>query len=91
MAAAVWIPVCIGIGSNLDDPAGHVRAARGDLERLEASRLLAFSGLYKNPPMGPPDQPDYINAVAVLLTQFSARDLLSNLKEIEGRHGRSRS
>jgi len=85
-----WVPACIGIGSNLDDPVMQVRHGLDDLAGLDATRLLAASGLYRNPPMGPIDQPDYINAVAIVLTRLGPRDLLSNLKDIETRRGRVR-
>jgi 2-amino-4-hydroxy-6-hydroxymethyldihydropteridine diphosphokinase len=86
-----WIPTCIGIGSNLGDPVRHVRDALADIEALEQTQLMAASGLYRNPPMGPPDQPDYVNAVAVVLTRIEPRALLSRFQEIERLHGRERS
>jgi 2-amino-4-hydroxy-6-hydroxymethyldihydropteridine diphosphokinase len=87
--AATWNPVFVGIGSNLDDPVHQVREAVTSLESLDDTRLLAVSGLYRNPPMGPVDQPDYINAVAVILTQHEPPALLSLLKGIERARGRS--
>ncbi|MGD8620301.1 MAG: 2-amino-4-hydroxy-6-hydroxymethyldihydropteridine diphosphokinase, partial [Gammaproteobacteria bacterium] len=80
----------IGIGSNLNDPAARVLAAFGELERLPASRLAARSSLYGSKPMGPADQPDYINAVAGVDTRLSASDLLQALAQIENRQGRTR-
>jgi len=88
--APVWIPAYVGIGSNLDDPATRVRAAFGELEKLPGTRLLGCSHLYRNPPMGPPDQPWYVNAVAGMLTTLEARDLLRALHDIERAHGRER-
>lgn len=85
-----WIPACIGVGSNLDDPVRQVRAALIGLAALPETRVQFASGLYRNPPMGPPDQPDYVNAVAGILTQLAPRDLLSALQEIESRLGRDR-
>jgi len=80
----------IGIGSNLNDPAARVLAAFGELERLPASRLAARSSLYGSKPMGPADQPDYINAVAGVDTRLPAADLLQALVQIEDRQGRTR-
>lgn len=80
----------IGIGSNLADPAARVQAAFGELERLPDSRLRARSSLYRSKPMGPIDQPDFINAVAAVDTRLSAADLLQALAQIETRQGRER-
>ena len=83
-----WIPACIGIGSNLDDPVAQVRRALVNLDTTDDVRLMASSGLYRNPPMGPIGQPDYINAVAIVLTRMAPRDLLSALQGIERAQGR---
>jgi 2-amino-4-hydroxy-6-hydroxymethyldihydropteridine diphosphokinase len=80
----------IGIGSNLNDPAARVRAAFGELARLPETRLAARSCLYGSKPMGPADQPDYVNAVAGVDTRLSAVDLLQALANIEDRQGRER-
>ena len=85
---ATWIPACIGIGSNLGDPIAQVQEAFAALEDLVDTRLVVRSSLYRNPPMGPIDQPDYVNAVAVLLTRLEARELIGELKQIEQRQGR---
>jgi 2-amino-4-hydroxy-6-hydroxymethyldihydropteridine diphosphokinase len=82
--------VYIGVGSNLSDPAQQVRTALEDLSGIAESRLLACSSLYRTSPVGPQDQPDYVNAVARLETRLSARDLLAALQGIERRHGRVR-
>jgi 2-amino-4-hydroxy-6-hydroxymethyldihydropteridine diphosphokinase len=52
----------LGLGSNLGDRAAHLRAAVGAL----ADAVLAVSGVYETPPWGDPDQPDYLNAVALV-------------------------
>jgi len=80
----------IGIGSNLNDPAARVQAAFGELERLPDTRLAARSGLYGSRPMGPADQPDYVNAVAGVDTRMPAAELLQALVNIEDRQGRER-
>jgi 2-amino-4-hydroxy-6-hydroxymethyldihydropteridine diphosphokinase len=81
----------IGIGSNLDDPLTQVKEAFGELEMLPDSLLAARSGLYGSKPMGPQEQPDYVNAVAALDTLLSAPDLLDALRRIEDGQGRERS
>ncbi len=80
----------IGLGSNLADPVHQVQTACDELKQLSESRLLACSGLYRSPPMGPADQPDYINAVAAIETTLEPHRLLAELQAIEQRHGRTR-
>lgn len=80
----------IGIGSNLDEPVTQVREAVERLADLPESRLVARSSLYGGRPMGPPDQPDYVNAVVALDTHLSAPDLLRALQRIERLQGRQR-
>ena len=81
----------IGIGSNLDDPVSQVKEAIEELEAIPDSVLAACSSLYSSKPMGPADQPDYVNAVAALDTLLSAEDLMQALRKIEDRQGRDRS
>ena len=85
-----WHPAYIGIGSNLNDPAEQVRTAFAALDNLPDSRLIARSHLYSNPPMGPQDQPDYVNAVAGLITRLKPAELLDAMKAIEQQQGRER-
>ena len=80
----------VGLGSNLDDPVGHVRQALVDLAALPETACLGHSRLYRSPPMGPSGQPDYVNAVAVLESGLEPRELLAELQAIEARHGRVR-
>lgn len=78
----------VGLGANLDDPVEQVRRACGELSTLASTEVLALSPLYRSAPLGPQDQPDYINAVAALQTGLSAPELLAALRAIEIRHGR---
>lgn len=80
----------IGLGSNLDDPLQHVKQALKDLSELTSTAELHASSLFRSAPVGPADQPDYINAVARLETSLSALDLLHEMQAIEQRHGRIR-
>ena len=88
---AAWVPAWIGLGSNLDDPAAQLRQAFDALATLPDTRLYCRSRLYRNPPMGPQDQPDFVNAVAGLLTRLPARELLDGLQLIEREAGRDRA
>ena len=85
-----WWPVYIGIGSNLESPENQVRQAIAALGDLPGSILVSKSGLYHSSPLGPSEQPDFVNAVAALLTQNSPRELLRALHQIERKHGRER-
>lgn len=85
-----WSPAYVGVGSNLDDPAAQVRTALLALGGLERTRLVRASALYRNPPMGPQDQPDFVNAVAGLVTQLDPLALLDGLIAIEIGQGRTR-
>jgi len=80
----------IGLGSNLDDPERQVRVACGRIAALPSSWLLACSSLYATTPVGPVDQPAFINAVACIETALRAGDLLAALQGIERDQGRLR-
>ena len=89
-AGARWRPAYVGIGSNLDDPARRVRHACDALRGLPDSGFHACSGLYRSAPLGPQDQPDFVNAVAAFLTRLGPRELLDRLRAIEDAAGRRR-
>ena len=80
----------VGLGSNLARPVEQVTRAFGELSRLPETRLAARSSLYTSAPMGPPDQPEYINAVARLATNLEPSVLLGELRRIEAAHLRRR-
>ncbi len=87
----VQIDAYIGLGSNLQNPVQQIVTAIEELDRLPFTTLHAYSSLYLSRPMGPSDQPAYINAVAWLKTRLDAPTLLSELHSIENHHGRNRS
>ena len=80
----------MAIGSNLNDPQARVQEAFERLAALPSTRLVVRSRLYKTRPMGPQDQPYFVNAAAGLLTELSARQLLGGLLGIETAMGRKR-
>jgi 2-amino-4-hydroxy-6-hydroxymethyldihydropteridine diphosphokinase len=80
----------IGIGSNLSDPLRQVRTALSELAEIPKTRLIAQSSLYRTPPMGPSEQPDYINAVAGVETTLPVEELLQELQRLEQQHQRQR-
>ena len=57
---------------------------------LEDSSMQRASSIYASPPMGPPDQPDYLNVVAAIETRLQPLQLLESLQRIEAAHQRVR-
>jgi 2-amino-4-hydroxy-6-hydroxymethyldihydropteridine diphosphokinase len=85
-----WRPAYIGIGSNLDTPARQVEDALDELASLPETRLVGRSRLYRSAPLDGAEQPDYVNAVAALLTRLDAPALLEALHGLERARGRER-
>jgi 2-amino-4-hydroxy-6-hydroxymethyldihydropteridine diphosphokinase len=84
------IDIYVGLGSNLNRPIEQVKQASIALSKHPHLFETTCSSLYSSPPMGPQDQPDYINAVVAAKTDLSAIDLLRALQEIENDFGRTR-
>jgi 2-amino-4-hydroxy-6-hydroxymethyldihydropteridine diphosphokinase len=87
---SLWCPAYIAIGSNLNQPRERVLEAFERLALVESTRMELRSRLYLSVPMGPQDQPTYVNAMAAVLTQLTARHLLDALLDIERTMGRDR-
>ncbi len=82
------IEVFIGLGSNLDEPITQLSKAISALSHIKEAELTNVSGFYKNPPLGNPSQPSFVNAVARLETRLGAEELFSAMVEIESALGR---
>ena len=82
--------VFIGLGSNLATPLQQLQEALSALATLPQTQLSAQSSFYSSDPLGPADQPQYVNAVAELDTQLSPLELLDALQSIEQNQGRVR-
>ncbi len=80
----------IGLGSNLSGPQAQIAAALDKLKQLEHCTVNKVSSLYFSRPMGPKDQPDYMNAVVAIVTSLSPLALLDVLQNIENDAGRVR-
>lgn len=78
----------IALGSNLNDPLSQVEAAFRALAGLPETELTRRSPSYRNPAVGPGRQPEFINAVAEVLTGLDPYALLDAVKEIEAAQGR---
>lgn len=89
--SGAWIPAYVGLGSNVGDPPAQLRGACRELAGLPATRLVAVSSFYRNPPLGDVPQPHFVNAVAGMLTRLPPRELLGHLAAIERAHGRDRA
>ena len=83
--------VFIALGSNLGNPVFQIKLAIEELKQLPGTNLISQSSLYGSAPVGCPDQPDFINAVVLIETDFIPHDLLDALLDIERRHGRTRA
>ncbi|WP_281985442.1 2-amino-4-hydroxy-6-hydroxymethyldihydropteridine diphosphokinase [Azonexus hydrophilus] len=81
----------IALGANLGDPAATVNAAFAALDQLPQSRLLAKSALYRTAPVGIADQPEFVNAAALIDTTLTPEALLDGLLGIEQAFGRVRA
>jgi 2-amino-4-hydroxy-6-hydroxymethyldihydropteridine diphosphokinase len=86
----LWRPAYVAVGSNLNQPRERVIEGFERLAALRETRLEMRSRNYLTRPMGPQDQPNFVNAVAGLLTRLPARELLDALLDIERAMGRSR-
>lgn len=79
----------IALGANLgEDPARSITEA---VERLSAENQVEprrMAPLYRSKPVGPQDQPDYVNTVLEAETALSPQALLDHLKGIEAAMGR---
>src|SRR5690554_5556829 len=82
--------VYIALGANLGQPQQTLRDALLRLASLTQLHHLRASSLYSSSPMGPVDQPDYVNAVACFDTDLTPLELLDLLQAIEQQFGRER-
>jgi 2-amino-4-hydroxy-6-hydroxymethyldihydropteridine diphosphokinase len=88
--SSLWRAAYVAIGSNLNHPRERVLEALTLLSQLPAIHSLLASRLYRSHPMGPQDQPEYVNAAAGFVTQLTPRELLDAMLDLERRMGRHR-
>lgn len=82
--------VYIGMGANLGDPLLTLQEAAAALQQHPDLHQVRCSSFYSSSPMGPADQPDYVNAVVAAETSLPPHDLLDLLQHIEQQFGRVR-
>ncbi len=80
----------IGLGSNLANPQQQLQQALQHLHSHPHMQVLQLSSFYRSAPMGPQDQPDYLNAAVKISTRLSPHELLVALQQIEQLQGRER-
>lgn len=80
----------IGLGSNIEQPYQQVKNAIIALDKIPDTKVRRDSGYYKSRPMGPKDQPDYVNAIVELETVLTPAKLLEQCQNIEQQQGRVR-
>ena len=81
----------IALGSNLGEREAYLARARAALSALPRSRVIAESSIEETEPVGPVDQPRYLNQMVSLETELTPHELLAHLHEIEAREGRTRA
>ncbi|MBN2208711.1 MAG: 2-amino-4-hydroxy-6-hydroxymethyldihydropteridine diphosphokinase [Candidatus Coatesbacteria bacterium] len=81
----------IGLGSNLSDRESNLRKALDMIDSEDGVSILRVSSFCESEPVGPKDQPDFVNAVAEVQTSLVPRSLLEVLQRIEREMGRIRS
>jgi len=81
----------VGLGSNIEQPYLQIKTAIISLDDLPEITVLDDSGYFRSKPMGPKDQPDYVNAVVAIETTMTADDLLQQCQQVEQQQGRIRS
>ncbi|WP_435929125.1 2-amino-4-hydroxy-6-hydroxymethyldihydropteridine diphosphokinase [Dryocola sp. BD613] len=80
----------IALGSNQASPLEQVASALNAIAAIPQSRVVATSSFYRTPPLGPQNQPDYLNAAVALETKLSPQALLDHTQRIELEQGRVR-
>jgi 2-amino-4-hydroxy-6-hydroxymethyldihydropteridine diphosphokinase len=81
----------IALGSNIDEPERQVNRAFDEIAAMPQTKLVAKSRLHRTKPVGYADQPDFVNACALVETGLAPRALLDNLLDLEKQHGRVRT
>jgi 2-amino-4-hydroxy-6-hydroxymethyldihydropteridine diphosphokinase len=87
----IWRAAYAAIGSNLNNPRERVLEALTRLSQVPSMQSVLASRLYRSHPMGPQDQPEFVNAAAGFVTQLNARELLDAMLDIERSMGRTRA
>lgn len=79
------------MGSNLHNPIYHLEKGIRQINHLPETNIVKRSSLYKSKPLGPKNQPNFINAVVKIKTNYDPIELLNALQDIENKHHRRRT
>lgn len=82
--------VYIAVGSNLGEPLKQAQQAIAALDAIPNSRVVSTSSIYRTKPLGPQDQPDFLNLAVLLETRLEPEELLDYTQKIELDLGRVR-
>ena len=89
-----WVTCYVGLGSNLTNelgsPTEHLQQALAELQEHNQIREVRASSFYASAPMGPQDQPDFVNAVAGFKTILPPFELLAFCQQLEEQAKRAR-
>lgn len=85
------VEAAIALGSNLGDRAALLDSAVEHLRTMDDSAVIAISQWHETDPVGPADQPAYLNGSVLISTALRPRELLERLLSIERLHGRTRA
>ena len=80
----------VALGSNIGDRSAMLAGARAALARLPGTRMVGQSSIEETEPLGPIEQPHFLNQMVALETALSPRELLEHLLAIEQAAGRKR-
>ena len=80
----------IGLGSNLNDRTKNLNEAINMIEEASEIKILKRSRVYQTEPVGPKDQPDFLNMALEIETALSSLDLIDFLQGVERKMGRQR-
>lgn len=83
--------VFIGIGSNKNHPYFRIYSVLKQINRLKSTFIVKKSSLYETKPLGPQGQPNFINAVIEIRTNFDPHELLNELQTLERQHNRKKT
>lgn len=78
----------LGLGANIDSPIAQLIRALETLRQHTDIEIIGVSRVYRSPPLGPADQPDFLNAAVRISTHLSPIELLDVVKTIERQQGR---
>jgi 2-amino-4-hydroxy-6-hydroxymethyldihydropteridine diphosphokinase len=83
------VPIGLGFGSNIGDPAANIRRALREVEARGIARVIASSSLWRTAPWGYTEQEDFANLCALAETRLSPAELLAGIKSLETDLGRT--